>query len=546
MGLISRVSSRTYRRAMPEFSDFGFDERLLEATARLGWSSPTLIQEQMFQYVFNKRNIIAKARTGSGKTAAYALPLLDLNLKNSEARSIILVPSRELCQQVYRQLKELAPSSVYIHEMNQDNEAPPSPPDIIVATPTKLLKNAGALPKLASYSTIVVDEADLVTTFGHSQALVSLIEDNHLSPSRQMILLSATLDMDDEELRELRDALKLDQPVTLALKSLPSQDRLRQFNVSCPEKDDKYLLLCALLKLRLLTGKTLIFTNDVDACYKVRLFLEQFGLKSIVLNAEMPHKSRLHALAQFNRGSYDIMIASDESNLKPSDDSTESATKKKQKAKKRQKLKEFSVARGVDFNDVSNVLNFDLPSSVEQYVHRVGRTARGECSTGIALSFVHSLGDHNLVAKVQEKCEILAQPFAFKIEEISGLRYRCGDALRAITKTAVRDARIKELKNELLNSKQLKEYFEDNPRDLQVLRHDKPLSKITQKLVNIPDYLIPDSLRQYLGASSKSVNNNNKKGNGPAEAKPKSARKRKLEKNAKNKAKRDKKMAKKS
>jgi len=298
----------------------------------------------------------------------------------------------------------------------------------------------------------------------------------------------------------------------------------------------------------------LIFTNDVDACYRVRIFLEQFAIKSIVLNAEMPHKSRLHALAQFNKGTYDIMIASDESNLvaedKKDDKKGESKTKKKEQQKKRKQLKEFSVARGVDFNDVSNVLNFDLPATVEQYVHRVGRTARGECSTGIALSLIQSESDHKLVDLVKTKCEILAQPFAFKLEEIAGLKYRCGDALRSITKQAVRDARAKELRNELINSKQLKEYFEDNPKDLQMLRHDTSLTRIRHRLVNIPDYLVPKSLRMYLGASRRGSGAPKKikevKGDKPSittESKAKGSRKRKIEKNLKNRAKREKKKA---
>ena len=126
---------------MAKFSDFGFDERINEAIARQGWENPTTIQEKMFQYVFDKRNVVAKARTGSGKTAAYALPIIDRNLKNPNSKSIVMVPSKELCQQVYRQLKQLSPNSVYIYELNND-EVPNSQPDILVCTPTQLLKNA--------------------------------------------------------------------------------------------------------------------------------------------------------------------------------------------------------------------------------------------------------------------------------------------------------------------------------------------------------------------------------------------------------------------
>jgi len=487
------------------FDDFGFDERILAKIAESGWADPTSIQETMFNFVLNKRNIIAKARTGSGKTAAYALPLIDRNLKNRDNKSIILVPSRELSQQVYRMIKSFAPSDVYVYELSDEASADSFQivPDLIVTTPTKLVKHVDLIKKsnsLSLYKTIVIDEADLITTFGHSNALKKIVNWQELSQV-QLVLCSATLDMEDDELEELNEILNISEPVVLSLKSLPSQDRLRQFNVSCNEVDDKFLLLMALLKLRLLTGKSLIFCNDVDSCYKVRMFLEQFGLKSVVLNAEMPYKSRLHTLAQFNRGSYDIMVASDETNMTVNEKA--SKTSQKDTKKHNKKLKEYSVARGVDFNDVNNVLNFDLPATIEQYIHRVGRTARGEHSTGIALSFVHSLNDHNLVKKISEKCEILAQPFAFKVDEISGLRYRCSDALRTVTQTRIKEARLKELKAEILNSASLKEYFEDNPRDLQLLRHDKILSKRTTKMQTVPDYLIPDSLRTYLGTTTK-------------------------------------------
>jgi len=355
---------------------------------------------------------------------------------------------------------------------------------------------------LEEIQTIVIDEADSITTYGHANSLQKLINLKEIKANQiQMITLSATLDMDDEELAELREILNIQEPVILSLKSLPSNDRLKQYNVSCNEMDDKYLLLIALLKLKLLTGKSLIFTNNVDTCYKVRLFMEAFGLKSVVLNAEMPYKSRLHTLAQFNKGSYDILIASDESNIQPKKDQEKTEKDKKVQQKKNKNLKEFSVARGVDFNEVQNVLNFDLPKTIEQYIHRVGRTARGEHSSGIALSFIHSVNDHALIDRIAAKCDILAQPFAFKMDEIAGLRYRCGDALRGISKSSIKDARLRELKSEILNSKQLKEYFEENPRDLQLLRHDKILSKSRKnKMTSIPDYLIPDSLRVYLGA----------------------------------------------
>jgi len=478
------------------FESFGFDERLLTSIGRQAWSSPTAVQTAMFPLMFKKRNIISKARTGSGKTAAYALPILQMNITNSNNKAIILVPSKELCQQVFKMVQNLGSTClVQVKEISAVSSKDEQP-DILIGTPTKLLANISLI-NIDAYKSIIIDEADLIATFGHSNALLKLVDEHQISQNRQFVLTSATLDVEDDEVQTLRETLKIEDPVLIALQSLPSKERLKQFTVGCNEIDDKFLLLLALLKLRLLTGKSLIFSNSVDSCYKIRLFLEQFGLKSVVLNSDMPHKSRLHTLAQFNKGIYDTMIASDENHV--ISDEKESKTAKKGK----KNLKEYSVSRGVDFNEVNNVLNFDLPSTAQQYIHRVGRTARGECSTGIALSFLQSESDFELVKLIQKKCQDLTEPFAFKIEQVQNLRYRCGDALRAITKAAVRDARIKELKAEILNSKNLKEYFEENPKDLQLLRHDKALSKISQRMVHLPDYLIPDSLKIYLGASVK-------------------------------------------
>ncbi|XP_051541464.1 probable ATP-dependent RNA helicase DDX56 [Myxocyprinus asiaticus] len=164
------------------------------------------------------------------------------------------------------------------------------------------------------------------------------------------------------------------------------------------------------------------------------------------------------------------------------------------------KDKEYSVSRGIDFHNVSNVINFDFPTSVDAYIHRVGRTARAD-NPGTALSFISHTELHLLEevenALTGDSTDCVLKPYGFKMEEIEGFRYRCWDAMRSVTKQAVKEARLKEIKQELLNSEILKTNFEDNPRDLQLLRHDKDLhpAVIKPHLRNVPDYLIPTALK---------------------------------------------------
>lgn len=174
--------------------------------------------------------------------------------------------------------------------------------------------------------------------------------------------------------------------------------------------------------------------------------------------------------------------------------------------RKEKKDKEYNISRGIDFRNVNNVINFDFPVSTKSYIHRVGRTARGN-QRGTALSFVDQ-SEQDMLLLVEEDLKetynysntdnlSLFKPFKFKMDEIEGFRYRARDVLRSITTILIKEARIKEIKNELLNSEKLKSYFEENPREEQILRHDKELNvtRLDEHLRNVPDYIIPASLR---------------------------------------------------
>jgi ATP-dependent RNA helicase DDX56/DBP9 len=164
---------------------------------------------------------------------------------------------------------------------------------------------------------------------------------------------------------------------------------------------------------------------------------------------------------------------------------------------------EFDAARGIDFQGVKNVINYDFPSNERAYTHRIGRTARGGAS-GTALSLVEQDDPAqretlSAVHKSQPLSNGEQQPqrLPLDIREVESLRYRVSDICRAITTLAVKEARLAELRNEILNSQQLKSHFEDNPDDATVLRHDEHLrpASVRSHMATIPDYLVPAGLR---------------------------------------------------
>jgi len=327
-------------------------------------------------------------------------------------------------------------------------------------------------------------------------------------------LMSATLSEDIDTLK----SLILHNPVSLNLKEsrLALTDQLTQYHVMSEDDNDKYLLIYALMKLKLIRGKSILFVNSIDKCYRLKLFLEQFSIFPTVLNSELPLNSRCHVVEQFNQGLYDYIIATDESYmLSTQETKVDKATKSQKKAAKQKKKKmndskEYGVSRGIDFENVKNVINFDFPQTVDSYIHRVGRTARGD-KTGTALSLVLpeeaellQEAQSQLSACVEDSNEASEplKPYHFKMEEIDGLRYRCKDAIRSVTKSSIRDARLKEIRIEILKSEKLKSYFEENPNDLNVLRHDTALRprKIQRHMKNVPSYLIPATIREmYTG-----------------------------------------------
>ncbi|XP_066588485.1 probable ATP-dependent RNA helicase DDX56 [Prorops nasuta] len=492
------------------FHELELDDRILKATAKLGWLEPTLIQEKTIPLLLEGKDVLIRARTGSGKTAAFCIPVIQKILNNKhlqekqEIKSVIIAPSKELCKQIYdvitnltikcsRDVKTIDISPQV--DLNVQKPLLSELPDIVVSTPSRLLHHlkAGNLNLKRSLKTLIIDEADLIFSFGYEEEIKSVL--TYLPTVYQAALASATLSEDVIALKQL----VLHNPAILKLKEPPLAPPTQLSHYSLyAEENDKAAILYALLKLHLLRGKTIIFVNKVDRCYKLKLFLEQFGIPTCVLNSELPATSRCRAVTQFNSGTYDIIIASDEKALE------EPHMPKAQKGKRR-KDKESGVARGIDFQFVSNVINFDFPLDVNSYIHRAGRTARGQ-NQGTALSFI-SIRERLILEEVEEQLkhaynrENLFKTYEFKLEEVEGFRYRAKDAWRAVTRIAVREARLKEIKQEVINCEKLKSYFEDNPRDLQSLRQDKALHtvKLQPHLKDVPDYIVPPTLKQLMG-----------------------------------------------
>jgi len=507
------------------FHEMGLDDRLLKAVASLGWAKPTLIQEKGIPLALQGKDILARARTGSGKTAAYAIPVIQQILLSKQTsreqcvKALVLTPTKELCNQAYANITSLCSSCSrevrcidVSGQVALETHRPMlmEKPDIVVGTPSRILAhiNAGNLNLKQSLEMLVIDEADLIFSFGYEDDVKAIL--GHLPHIYQSFLMSATLSEDVTSMKKMI----LHNPVTLKLEEsqLPDSAQLTQYHIKC-EEEDKFLLIYTLVKLGLLRGKSIMFVNSVDKGYRLKLFFEQFAIPSCVLNSEMPVNSRCHIVNQFNNGLYDIIIASDEialANAKvPADTPDKKKDKKKEnpRKKKRKRDGEAGVSRGIDFQFVSNVVNFDFPRDTDAYIHRVGRTARGD-QQGTALSFV-SMAEMARLEQVEETLadshpegESLFKPYSFRMEEIEGFRYRAKDAMRAVTRVAVREARLKEIKMELLNSHKLKSYFEDNPRDLQLLRHDKTLhtAKVQPHMKNVPDYIVPPTLRRGRGA----------------------------------------------
>ncbi|KAJ5759160.1 ATP-dependent RNA helicase dbp9 [Penicillium odoratum] len=552
-----------------DFEALGLDPRLRQALIKEKFSKPTLVQAKAIPLALEGKDILARAKTGSGKTAAYVLPVLQAILQQKTndpslkaTTGLILVPTRELAEQVQKVVTSFTSfCGKDVRSINLTQKVSDAVqrtmladfPDLVISTPTRVLSNVNnSALSLEKLTHLVIDEADLVLSYGYDEDINALSK--AIPRGVQTFLMSATLTSEVDALK----SLFCRSPVILKLEDKEEKGaEVSQFVVKCAE-DEKFLLTYVIFKLQLVKGKVIIFVHDVDRCYRVKLFLEQFGIKSCVLNSELPINSRLHVVEEFNKGIYDIIIAADDQEImgvaKPSkkipevieedeeeekeekeekeeigsseDEEEEESTNKKARPEKRRKMtgkeKDYSISRGIDFQNVACVLNFDLPSTAKSYTHRIGRTGRAG-KAGMALSFVipaeqygkhkptsisSSKKDEAVLAKVvkrQGKMGHEVRPYHFEMQQVDAFRYRMTDALRAVTRLAVQEARAREIRQELIKSEKLKRHFEENPEELRQLRHDGELraARVQAHLKHVPEYLMPAKGRK--GISKESV-----------------------------------------
>ena len=336
------------------FKDLDLSNQLQYAIDDLGFENPTPIQEQAYAVVRSGKDVVGIAQTGTGKTFAYMMPILrDLKFsKQQHPRVLVLVPTRELVIQVVDEIEKL---SKYINtrvlgvyggaNINTQKQAILQGQDIIVATPGRLydLGLSNAL-KLKSIQKLVIDEVDVMLDLGFRFQLMNIFD--IIPERRQNILFSATMTEDVDAL--IYDFFKNPTKISVAVSGTPL-DNIEQVSYNIPNFFTKVNLLNHLLNDRKTYNKVLIFVAfKRTADYLFKHLEEVFGSETCVIHSNKTQNYRIRSIRQFDEGNNRILVATD------------------------------VMARGLDFDNVSHVINFDTPDFPENYMHRIGRTGRAE------------------------------------------------------------------------------------------------------------------------------------------------------------------------
>lgn len=361
-------------------TDLGLEPPLVRAVTEMGYENFTPIQEQAIPVVLQGRDVMGAAQTGTGKTAAFSLPLLQRMLKHQNpsvsparhpVRALVLLPTRELADQVAQQIKlfakytQLRSAVVFggidikpqMAELRQGVE-------VLVATPGRLLDHIEAKTcVLNQVEYVVLDEADRMLDIGFLPDLQRIL--SFLPKQRTTLLFSATFSND---IKKLANSY-LSNPVTIEVarsNATASTVQQRFFRV---DGDDKRRAIVT-LKQQLGITQAFVFVNSKLGCARLARALERDGLRTGALHGDKSQDERLKALEAFKRGEVDLLVCTD------------------------------VAARGLDIKDVPAVFNADLPFNAEDYVHRIGRTGRAGAA-GVAISFV-SGNDTRLLSDIEK------------------------------------------------------------------------------------------------------------------------------------------------
>ncbi len=349
---------------LTQFTDLGLAKPLLKALADEGYVNPTPIQAQAIPGVMSGRDILGIAQTGTGKTAAFALPILHRLAENKRpaprrsARVLVLAPTRELATQIGESFKTYGKHqgvtvAVVFGGVKYGGQMRALAPgiDVLVATPGRLLDHLGEKSiTLEGVETFVLDEADQMLDMGFIHAIRKIVAT--IPAKRQSLFFSATMPTDISDLagRLLTDPVRVEvAPVAT------TAERIDQ-RVMFVEKDDKRSLLTEILRDDESIRRVLVFTRTKHGADRVAKQLTQAGINADAIHGNKSQSQRERALLGFRQGKVRVLVATD------------------------------IAARGIDVDGVSHVINFELPNVPESYVHRIGRTARAGAD-GMAISF---------------------------------------------------------------------------------------------------------------------------------------------------------------
>ncbi|MFD0975322.1 DEAD/DEAH box helicase [Salinimicrobium gaetbulicola] len=343
------------------FKNLKLTQPILKALDAQGYTTPTPIQKQAIPLVLQGNDILGVAQTGTGKTAAFSIPLLQIlaekNNGNRGIKALILTPTRELAIQIdeslaaYGKYTNLSHSVIFggVSQVNQVSKLKRGV-DILVATPGRLLDlmNQGFI-NLRQLEIFVLDEADRMLDMGFIHDVKKVIK--VLPTKRQTLFFSATM---PEEIQSLANMMLKNPSKVEVTPPSSTVDKIQQ-RIYFTNKPDKRKLLLHLLESNGIST-ALVFTRTKHGADKVARFLDKAKIKSAAIHGNKSQNSRQNALKNFKNGNLNVLVATD------------------------------IAARGIDIDELKHVFNFDLPNVPETYVHRIGRTGRAG-NEGMAISF---------------------------------------------------------------------------------------------------------------------------------------------------------------
>ena len=349
----------TESKTIHNFEDFNFNPQLLANIKANSYSKPTPIQDQLIPSALAGRDVLGVANTGTGKTAAFALPLIDAIIKNPRKRILILAPTRELAQQIKDDFRSFTPGlrvylalaigGAFLREQIANIRRGPN---VIIGTPGRVMDLARRqVINFSEFDTLVLDEVDRMLDMGFVADIKSIV--SQITQKHQTLFFSATV---DKKIESLIDTFLIN-PIKVSVKTAPTSSHVDQDIIKVDHRR-KEEVLCDLLK-KPEFKKVLIFASTKMYTEKLFLSLQQKGFKVGSIHGNKRQNQRLSTIRSFKNDNLNILVATD------------------------------IAARGLDIHDITHVINFDQPATYEDYIHRIGRTGRAD-NKGYAITFIES------------------------------------------------------------------------------------------------------------------------------------------------------------